>query len=70
MNKETEIRDWVTGVLSLVLCGGAHEIDDDEELAEMSAGIDDDASIRTEDGHLVITGTDGTRYRVIVEQIT
>lgn len=60
------MKNWVQGCLLLAGCGGAHEIDRDEELCELADTIDEVTP--TQDG-VIIQLDDGSRYEVIVKRL-
>ncbi len=65
MAKLDQLRSQVGGILSLVACGGSHEIERNEELASFDAEIEEQP-----DGSLVLTCDEGTqRFRLTIDLI-
>lgn len=63
MMKLDQLRSQIDGILSLVACGGAHEIERNEELASFDAEIEEQA-----DGSLILTCDEGTqRFRLTID---
>ena len=65
MMKLDQLRKQVAGILGLVACGGAHEIERNEELASFDAEVEEQP-----DASLVLTSEDGTqRFRLTIDLI-